>query len=168
MKKLNFMFLLICFTLCSCNKSGVKQFVGDYTFKTSGFYTISTLTSSFDVDMTEEIGQLKIIDIDEADRVLVVRNTLNGSVSTCYATIEDDKIFFDDMDENHNVKALSLSGNSKVTTSAKGVIYGDIIVIDETYSGTFSGTLITDMVLTFITGTIGNSDITTVATRNAD
>jgi hypothetical protein len=111
---------------------------------------------------------LKIIDIDEADRVLVVRNTLNGSVSTCYATIEDDKIFFDDMDENHNVKALSLSGNSKVTTSAKGVIYGDIIVIDETYSGTFSGTLITDTVLTFITGTIGNSDITTVATRNAD
>lgn len=151
MKKLVYVFLLAitAAAFSSCHKSGVKLFVGDYSFKTSGEVSIITeavidsmdivIPAVLNVNLTNEIGQLNISVSDKKnDEVLVVINFLNGAVVVTNGTCEGEVIELDEFE----VDVLPVSISSmftyyKIKASGTGRMYDEnMIVFDMNYKGT--------------------------------
>lgn len=169
MKKNNFkicaLLMLSCLFLSSCQKEGVKVFKGDYTYKTSGKITVSIGGIPNPVNLLNKTGQMDIIDIGEEDRVMVVKTSLTGNVTSGYATIDGDQIAFDPVTFNETLILLVENGTATITSRASGKIYDDnTIIINETYDGTFAG----QGSFLNVTGTISGDSVLTVAERNED
>ena len=169
MKKNNFkicaLLMLSCLFLSSCQKEGVKVFKGDYTYKTSGKITVSIGGIPNPVNLLNKTGQMDIIDIGEEDRVMVVKTSLTGNVTSGYATIDGDQIAFDPVTFNETLILLVENGTATITSRASGKIYDDnTIIINETYDGTFAG----QGSFLNVTGTISSDSVLTVAERNED
>lgn len=153
--------LTIAFCSTACRKKVVKPFLGQYTYQTSGNIVVGTDTSEVNINLLNEIGRMELIDIDEDDRVMVVKKSLTGKVEKTYATISDDDITFDDVMsiETFGFDTLQFGG-SLITKSAHGTRYNDNIIIDETYSGIVAAAV--------LMGTIKESNITTVAKKDEE
>ena len=135
--------------LSSCKKSGVKLFVGDYSFKTSGEVTITaqaiinddniTIPAEMNVDLLSDIGQLNISVSDkENQEVLVVINYVNGDVITTYGTCYENIIQLDEFQRNTlpiTINSLLLPNNTYITVSGRGEMYDNGIVFDLTIKG---------------------------------
>lgn len=157
--------MLSCLFLSSCQKDGVKVFKGDYTYKTSGKITVTISGVANPVKLLNRTGQMDIIDIGEDDRVMVVKTSLTGDVTSGYATIDGDKIIFDPVTFNETLILLVENGMATITSNASGKIYeNNTIIINETYEGIFAGQGSYLNVL----GTISGDSILTVADRNED
>lgn len=168
MKKTSILLLAICclLTLASCQKKGAPQFLGDYSFKTSGSVTArSTYTlnhKEFDITLKNEIGQLQISSLDKKnDSVVVVMNYMDGDVIVTHAYCHDNEIVLKKF--KRNALNLSFDGSfeikCKVDVLAKGTIYDDnTLIFNMIYDGA--------AVLGPITYDLYGNDIRMVATRN--
>lgn len=155
--------MMSCLFLSSCQKEGVKVFKGDYTYKTSGEVTVSIGGIPNPVKLLNQTGQMDIIDIGEDDRVMVVKTSLTGNVTSGYATIDGDQITFDPVTFTETLILVVENGTATITSRATGKIYdGNKIIINETYDGTFAG----QGAYLNVTGTISGDSVLTVAERN--
>ena len=133
-------------TLASCQKSGMKLFRGDYSYKTSGSVVLDEIVEEGDglepisltVSLLNEIGQLEISDLgNEKDSVLVVMNTMGGAVTVTHALCEGNEIHLKDFTKN----ALLFSGDSitlknEVRVQASGQMYEDnTVILNMVYDG---------------------------------
>ena len=145
--------------MTSCRKKEIKQFLGDYTYKTSGSITVETDTADVNIPLLNSTGQIDIVDTGKKNKVVIIKTSLTGKVETFNATINDDKIVFDTQTsmETFSLGSTTLGG-TLITKSAEGKILDDHIIIREKYNGMFA--------LTLLMGNISNSDITTVLERN--
>ncbi len=159
-------FLMVtCLFFSSCKKEGVKVFKGDYTYNTSGDIIVKTTGISSPVKLFNSTGQMEILDVDEDNRVMVVKRSLTGDVTSTYATIDGDQITFEPSTITKAVTLLVEYGIVTVTCSASGKIYGDkTIMINETYNGTFAG----QGAFLNVSGTVSGDNILTIAKRNED
>jgi len=108
---------------------------------------------------------MEILDVDEDNRVMVVKRSLTGDVTSTYATIDGDQITFEPSTITKAVTLLVEYGIVTVTCSASGKIYGDkTIMINETYNGTFAG----QGAFLNVSGTVSGDNILTIAKRNED
>ena len=135
--------------LSSCKKSGVKLFVGDYSFKTSGEVTVTAqavvngsnipIPAEMNVDLGTDIGQLNISVSDKENHyVLVVINYVKGDVISNYGTCYGNTILLDEFKRNTlpiTINSLLLPSNPYITVSGKGEMYDNIIVFDMTIKG---------------------------------
>lgn len=166
MKKSSILLALCCLmALASCQKKGAPQYLGDYSFKTSGSVTArSTYTihhNEFTVNLKDEIGQLLISSLDkENDSVVVVMNFMNGEAIVTHAYCNDNEIVL----KKFKRSSISFSYESfdigtEVDVYAKGSIYDDnMIVLNMVYDG--------ETKIGPITYDIHGDDIRMVATRN--
>ncbi len=172
MKKASLFLLTIIFAMSftSCKKNYTKEFIGDYTFKTSGTIELITESTSNTISLKNEIGQLNIVDVGDDTKVMVVKNVLTGDIYTYEATCKEDEIFFDPVTMEREIKLGSVSGILEVTTVASGKLYYDKkekrnkIIIKEELSGHLKGSFNDHET----NGYIKNSDVTTIATLNKE
>lgn len=153
MKKILFACLLAITTatLCSCHKSGVNLFSGEYSFKTSGEISITaqaviddeniTVPAVLNASLSNDIGQLNIAISDKKnDEVVVVINYLNGDVVTTTGFCDGKTIELDDYQRNTlpvSVNTLFSANSTYITVSATGHMYDDnMIIFDMNYNGT--------------------------------
>ena len=144
MKKTSILLAICCLlTLASCQKKGAPQFLGDYSFKTSGSVTArSTYTlnhKEFDITLKNEIGQLQISSLDKKnDSVVVVMNYMDGDVIVTHAYCHDNEIVLKKF--KRNALNLSFDGSfeikCEVDVLAKGTIYDDnTLIFNMIYDG---------------------------------
>lgn len=145
MKRTIIIALFFLLTLASCQKSGLRLFRGDYSFKTSGNVTMKKLLSendsipvSFTVKLANEIGQLQISDLgNEKDSVLVVINTMGGDVVVTHAFCDGNEIFLKDFTKRNLVfTGDSIMLKNGVRVWASGEIYeSNTIILNMVYDG---------------------------------
>ena len=149
MKKTLLLLMSLCafLALSSCQKSGINLFAGDYSYKTTGTVTVQrqpTLTNpqvstSFEVELPTELGQLQIATLDKKeDSVIVVINQLNGDILVTHGHCEDDEISLCKF--QRDALTLSIEGNNDlkfpITIKGTGHIYdGETIIFDLEYKG---------------------------------
>lgn len=177
--------ILIC-GLTACKKS-TKPFVGEYTYQTDGKITISLATEDVDIPWSG-VGQMQILkDKDEKGKVIIVKKSLSGDISTYGASISGNEITVDEYTIEKEINAPNVSdisslsdiidqilgnstranednafkGKAKITVNSKGRLYDNTIIFEETYSGLFYET--SD--IPFI-GTIKSNDLKTIAKLN--
>jgi len=153
MKKVLFACLLavVSAALCSCHKSGVNLFAGDYSFKTSGEISITaqavidgsniTIPAEVNANLSNDIGQLNISVADKKnDKVIVVINYLNGDVVTTTGTCNGKTIELDEFRRNTlpvSVNSLFSANSTYITICGTGQMYGDdMVIFDMKYHGT--------------------------------
>jgi len=169
MKKTGILMALCCLiALASCQKKNAPQYLGDYSFKTSGHVTArstyTTTHNSFDITLKDEIGQLQISTLDrENDSVVVAMNFLNGEVIVTHAYCDDKEIILKKFHRSALNISFDLIGLLDVACGvdvyARGTIYdNNMIVFNMVYDG--------EAVLGPITYDIYGNDIHMVATRN--
>lgn len=168
MRKANLVIALSLLLACSsCQKEGIGLFKGDYSFKTSGTVTLTELVTdtlapdSYKISLANEVGQLEISTLDKAaDSVLVIMNTMGGSVLVTSAYCDGHNIVFKDFKRNALLLSLQsdITLNCDVNVHATGKMYDDNIVIDMIYDGRAE----TDSLNYSVYG----DDIRLVATRN--
>lgn len=173
MKKLLLLLAFCCtIILSSCKKDGVRLFIGDYSFKTSGEIAISVETeyegmdlpipASLNVSLSNDIGQLNISAMDKkSGKVMVVINYLTGDVVTTTGTCDGDYIRLDEFQRTILPVSIStlFSTYYYINVSGTGHIYDEnTIVFDMDYNG--RGTIGS------VTYKIKDKDIKMVAYRN--
>lgn len=135
--------------LSSCKKSGVKLFVGDYSFKTSGEVTVTAqavvngsnipIPAEMNVDLGTDIGQLNISVSDkENQEVIVVINYVNGDVVTTRGICDGTTIRLEEFQRNTlpiSVNTLFSPSDTYITMGGKGEMYDNMIVFDMTIQG---------------------------------
>ena len=146
MKKQFLIAIFALLTLASCQKSGMKLFRGDYSYKTSGAVVLEEIVPegdsiqpvSFTVTLPNEIGQLEISDMgNNDDSLLVVMNTMGGEVVVTQAYCDGREIFLQDFTKN----ALYFLGDSialknEIRVQASGQMYEDnTIIFNMVYDG---------------------------------
>ena len=148
-KALLFLALCCSIALSSCKKDGVRLFVGDYSFKTSGDLAISVeaeyegedlpIPASLNLSLSNDIGQLNISSVDkESGEVMVVINYLCGDVVTTTGFCDGDEIELDEFRRTILPVSIStfISTYYYIKVSGKGRIYDDnTIVFDMKYNG---------------------------------
>ena len=146
MKKIVFVLLFGLVAFSSCQKSGMRLFRGDYSFKTSGSVTMDEIVPegdsvepiSYTVSLPNEIGQLEISDLgNQKDSVLVVMNTMGGEVVVTHAFCNGYEIFLKEFTKN----TLLFTGDSitlknEVRVQASGQLYEDnTLILNMVYDG---------------------------------
>lgn len=167
MKKTSILLAICCLVaLASCQKKYAPQYLGDYSFKTSGCVkassTYTTSHNDFIISLKNEIGQLQISSLDkENDSVVVVMNYTNGEVIVTHAYCNEKEIIL----KKFQRSALNIAFEGGfdvgcgVDVYAWGSIYdNNMIVLNMVYDG--------EAVVGPITYDIYGNDIHMVATRN--
>ena len=146
MKKPMMIVVLALLAFTSCQKSGMRLFRGDYSFKTSGSVVMNEIVPagntmepvSYIVHLPNEIGQLEISDLgNEKDSLLVVMNTLGGEVVVTHAYCDGNEIFLKEFTKN----TLLFTGDSitlknEVCVRASGQLYEDnTLILNMSYDG---------------------------------
>ena len=144
MKKISILLSVFCLiVLASCQKKNAPLFRGDYSFKTSGSVTLNEINTedepaSFTVNLPNEIGQLKIKDLDNGkDSVLMVMNTMGGEVVVTHAFCKDNEIFLRDFKKNTLLfTGDSLTLKNELRVQASGQMYEDnTLILNMIYEG---------------------------------
>lgn len=166
MKKTSILLAICCLmAFASCQKKNAKQYLGDYSFKTSGSVTAtSTYTTDhhdFTVNLKDEIGQLQISTLDRKnDSVVVVMNFLDGEAIVTHGYCNDNEIILKKFKRSSiSFSYESFDVGTEVEVYAKGSIYDDnMIIFNMIYDG--------ETKIGPITYDIYGDDIRMVATRN--
>ncbi len=145
----------------SCQKEGVKSFLGDYSYKTSGVVNVDSNGVSYTFKLPDKIGHISIVELSK-DSVLIIKNEMMGEVQTLQAKVDGDSIFI-----NSYEKQLSFpKSDTGHIESAKWIIHvsggkgrmydKNTITFVENYQGTNDDTTLT----------ISGENILTVLERN--
>ena len=146
MKKIVFVLILGLIAFSSCQKSGMRLFRGDYSFKTSGSVVMDEIVPaghteepvSYTVHLPNEIGQLEISDLgNEKDSLLVVMNTLGGEVTVTHAFCDGNEIYLKEFTKNTLLfTGDSITVKNEVRVRASGQLYEDnTLILNMIYEG---------------------------------
>ncbi|MBO7648423.1 MAG: hypothetical protein J6S48_03580 [Bacteroidales bacterium] len=136
--------MLLCCVSC---QRGARSILGDYSYKISGEVTITTENGEVTHLMVNKRGQMNILrDYISDGRVTITLNESTGGAYYCSALVKGDSLFVDP----HSFSTNIITGESinpweedhsfvfSITASGKGIHNGDIILIEERWSGTQS------------------------------
>ncbi|MBO4503972.1 MAG: hypothetical protein J5730_04065 [Bacteroidales bacterium] len=142
--------LIIC-TLATamllCNLScqrGVRSLLGDYSYKISGEVTLTNEDGEVTHLMVNKRGQMNILrDRLSEGRVTITLNESTGGAYYCSALVKGDSLIVDQYTFSTNILTSDninpLQENSSlvfsIIASGKGIHNGDIIMIEEQWSG---------------------------------
>lgn len=171
MKQYIYTLLLLCSlsVLSGCNQD-LRRTTGSYTYKTSGLLVISDGDRRTTVALSDEIGQMDIIDLQNGDSVLILQNQLSGNASSTRAAIEGNRIVALPYQRTLTVTyslqedntLAGITGGSKETetfnirVSSNGTVYDNSILFCSQWSGvSLNGTK-----------TIEGNNLQTIAKRN--
>ncbi len=160
MKQTTVLLALLAILFASC-QNDAKLFSGSYSYKTSGKVILQSETSEASYQLTNKIGQLKVITIKSAnnDSVLLVMNEMGGSVITLRAKVLEDSIFITPYTRStFLLLGDSIQGNFTINITGNGIMYDKFIILNEIYDGKLDN----DSTET----TIHGDNILTVAERN--
>ncbi len=150
MKRQIILLIAIALVFSSCNRE-VNQFLGDYSFKISGEVAITNAEGEVTHRLMSKSGQMNILkeaDGEDAHRVLITMNEMGGSGYTIHGTISDNRITFEPYTFSTNLiteENVSLFGDNtsslvcQISASGSGILNGNMLVIDEQWSGHQSG-----------------------------
>lgn len=152
---------LMVLALAGCQKEGVKLFLGDYSYKTSGVVLVDSGGVAYTCKLPDKIGHISIVELSK-DSVLIIKNEMMGEVQTLPAKVVGDSIFISSC-----VKQLSFpKSDTGHIESAKWIIHvsggkgrmydKNTITFVENYQGTNDDTTLT----------ISGENILTVLERN--
>lgn len=160
MKKTTLLLGILALAFTSC-QNDAKIFAGSYSYKTSGKVILTTGTTEVPYQLTNKIGQLKVIDFKSTnnDSVLLVMNEMGGGVTTIRAKVVKDSIFITPYTRStFLLLGDSIQGDFTINVTGKGVMYNKFIIWNEVYEGRLDN----DTIETMIHG----DNILTVAERN--
>lgn len=142
--------------MSSCHKCEVAEYLGDYSFKTSGKVTAKGMETSVNYTLPEKIGTMHVMKSSDGEHdVMITMNEVGGAVYTMYGDIEDGDLTIASYEKELDLKLLSLIGESlTVKVSGTGEIHDDVLLLTQSYWG------MKDDIL------ISGHDILTVAERN--
>ena len=128
----------------SCQR-GFRSLLGDYSYKISGDVTVTDDDGNVTHLMVNKRGQMHILKDHLSDgRVTITLNESSGGAYYCSALVKGDSLIVDPhsfstnivTSENINLFQGSNSLVFNITASGRGVRNGDIILIEEQWSGT--------------------------------
>jgi uncharacterized lipoprotein NlpE involved in copper resistance len=159
MRKYVFCVLSVVFALTAC-KNDAKQFLGDYSYKTSGSVTVKTDSTTFSYRLADKIGQLDVVDLKSSDKdsVLLVMNEMGGGVTIIRAGVSGDSVFPVPYMRALILNVGKVNSTFNVQVSGSGVRYDETIVLNEIYDGALDDDS--------VNVTIYGNDICTVAEKN--
>ena len=160
MKQTTVLLALLAILLVSC-QNDAKLFSGSYSYKTSGKVILQSGTNEANYQLTNKIGQLKVITIKSTnnDSVLLVMNEMGGSIVTLRAKVLEDSIFITPYTRStFLLLGDSIQGNFTINITGNGIMYDKFIILNEIYDGKLDN----DSTET----TIHGDNILTVAERN--
>ena len=134
------LFIMSLLLLASCNKGGVRNFEGEYSFKISGTIVLSADNEDISVALPAESGQMSIKQIED-DSVMVVMNIMNGDVLITSGFVDDTKLILNNFNRSISQESSVLNGVSSntykcnVVVSGEGTMYDDMIVFTLQYNG---------------------------------
>ena len=152
-------FLMLCplfLLLSSCHKCEVAEYLGDYSFKTSGKVSATGVGTSVNYTLPEKIGTMHVMKSGDGEHdVMITMNEVGGAVYTMYGDVEDGALTIASYEKELDLKLLSLIGEPlTVKVSGTGEIHDDVLVLTQSYWGRKEDML------------ISGHDILTVAERN--
>ena len=141
--------LALLLTVTSCHRES-KPFLGDYSYKLSG--EISTVNDEGTVSyrLIHKNGQMNILeDKTQSNKLIVTMNEMNGGCYTITATVRDDSLLFDPYEFSTNIlmtentslfdQETASSIVYSIKSTGKGVLNGDMLLLEETWNGHQSG-----------------------------
>lgn len=132
--------------LTSCQSKTERMYSGDYSYNTSGVVDIYQQKDTVHVTHTER-GSMRIIPLaDEANKVMIIRTSLDGKVTRMYGTFVGEELVVKPYEYQINyteyegvVGNLFNSKTELVRVNCEGEVYqsgNDVtIVLTESYSG---------------------------------
>lgn len=159
--KSRFFLLMMVVTFCAtgCHKKEVKNFVGTYSYKTSGNIVVGSEEVKGTFALPTKIGTMRIIKNTESEDydVTIVMDELGGSVTTMYGTVDGKDLRIDEYEHTLDLKLLDLVSD-EISVHCKGTarLEDDVIVLTQSCWG--DNTLLA----------VSSDKIVTVATRNED
>ena len=145
-KKLLTLFLATIILLgnISCQR-GTRSLLGDYSYKISGEVTITSDNGEVTHLMVNKRGQMNILrDYISDGHVTITLNESTGGAYYCSALVKGDSLIV----EPHSFSTNIITGDNinplqensslvfSIVASGKGIHNGDIILIEEQWSGT--------------------------------
>ncbi len=124
---------------------GVRSLLGDYSYKISGDVTVTDDDGNVTHLMVSKRGQMHILNDRLSDgRVTLTLNESGGGAYYCSALVKGDSLIVDPhtfstnilSSENLNPLQENTSTVFVIMASGKGIHNGDIILIEEQWSGT--------------------------------
>lgn len=129
MKKASLIMIALLPALSAC-RNDADLFKGDYSYKTSGTVYITDGSTQQTYQLSNEIGQLRIVGLSSADSVLIIKSALSGSVETMRAKVTNDSIFIAPYQKSLSiVMTNSVDGDYDITVDGCGVMYDDNTII---------------------------------------
>lgn len=132
--------------MASCQSDAERLYAGDYSYNTSGVMDIYVAKDTLHVTHTER-GSMRIVPlVDEKDKVMIVRTSLDGKVTILYGTFVGDEMIVKPYEYQVNcaeyegvVGNLLSSKTETVRVDCEGEVYHNgqdvTIVLTETYTG---------------------------------
>lgn len=161
MKKSLFIFSIVLFALCSCQKTPVQNFCGSYSFKTGGHLELSGKDTVFTRSLLPENGQLRIVEAS-GDRVKLTMNVFVGSPVVFDGTVNGNSITLEPIDRRvviyRDTELVDLFDEVLLKVWGTGEKYGNSLIINLEYGGSFR--------LGLIPCTVKSSNVKCVAVKN--
>ena len=172
MKKSLFIFSIVLFALCSCQKTPVQNFCGSYSFKTGGH--LELLGKVFDMEnplvlkdtvftrsLLPENGQLRIVEAS-GDRVKLTMNVFVGSPVVFDGTVNGNSITLEPIERRvviyRDTELVDLFDEVLLKVWGTGEKYGNSLIINLEYGGSFR--------LGLVPCTVKSSNVKCVAVEN--
>lgn len=138
---------LVFLAVTGCQKSEKDVFKGNYSFKTSGYFTAacdrqsSGATSEDDTinaDLNVISGQMDITDAGDG-KLLITMNCIPGGVIALRASVAGNELVLEpaEVKTGFSFGSPLLSESAVLTVSGKGEKYEGILLFDLVYSGSF-------------------------------
>ena len=134
--------MLLCCVSC---QRGTRSLLGDYSYKISGEVTISSDDGEVTHLMVNKRGQMNILRDHISDgHVTITLNESTGGAYYCSALVKGDSLIV----EPHSFSTNIITGDNinplqensslvfSIVASGKGIHNGDILLIEEQWSGT--------------------------------
>lgn len=134
--------MLLCCVSC---QRGTRSLLGDYSYKISGEVTITSDDGEVTHLMVNKRGQMNILrDYISDGHVTITLNESTGGAYYCSALVKGDSLIV----EPHSFSTNIITGDNinplqensslvfSIVASGKGIHNGDILLIEEQWSGT--------------------------------
>ena len=162
-----FILFLFAFVACACQKSPADSLCGSYSFKTGGYLEIlaSGITPAGDTvvnsSVVPESGQMRILP-KGGDELVITMNITGGSPVIFNGRLTDGKVVLSPTERKISIfdelSALDIPVDALVNVDGEGTLYGNTLVFEMHYQGTFKSGSIPCRIL--------SSKVNCVATRN--
>lgn len=169
--KRTYILLIAAILACACQKSPVDTISGSYSFKNGGVLEVlgtlpntgilPTRDTVFKSSLVPENGQMRILP-KGGDELVITMNITGGSPVIFNGRLTDGKVVLSPTERKismfDELSALDIPVDALVNVDGEGTLYGNTLVFEMHYQGTFKSGNIPCRIL--------SSKVNCVATRN--